>query len=94
LPLPLRGVCPSSVDRVLFTGCAVNFAPQTANICTLYRKTSVKPPGYAAEGPGCGEKLLKLWLRRSTPDTPHPQPVKAGILRLRFRAFFAAKRAV
>jgi hypothetical protein len=69
------------------------FAPQVADICTLCEKSSVHPPEYAAESPGCGEKLLELGLRRNASGIPLPQPIKAEILRLRKRAFLAVKRA-
>jgi hypothetical protein len=48
---------------------------------------------YAAESLGCGEKVLEFRLRRNVQDAPLPPPVKAEILRLRKRAFFAARRA-
>jgi hypothetical protein len=51
----------------------VNFAPQTANICTLCGKSPVLPPEYAVEYPGCGEKELELWLRRNVPGRPLPK---------------------
>jgi hypothetical protein len=86
-PFSLCGVCPWSAARVRFTGCAVNFAPYTANLCPFYEKYPVWTPGYAAESPGCGEKLLELRLRRNGPGAPRPQPVLAGILRLCKRAF-------
>jgi hypothetical protein len=36
----------------------------------LPRKSLVLPPEYAEESPGCGEKLLELWLRRDVSGTP------------------------
>jgi hypothetical protein len=71
----------------------VIFAPQTANICTLYRKSSVKPPGYAAESSKRGEKVPELWLRRNALDALFPWPVLDGILGVRERAGFVAGRA-
>jgi hypothetical protein len=53
-------------------GRVANFAPQTANICTLYGKSSGKSPGYAAEFPGFGEKTPELWLWRNVLDVPLP----------------------
>jgi hypothetical protein len=72
---PVLGQTPCGVLGLVWGNCR-EFCPASRQYMHFLREISGMPPGYAAEDPDCGEKVLELWLRRSALGVPLLWPVE------------------
>jgi hypothetical protein len=89
----LRGGCPRPSFRLCLP-CFMSFPSPCLSVdAAFYANIQTNPPDLPAVISNRGGKTLNLRLRRNALGAPLPWRVLAGILRVRKRAGFVARRA-